>query len=220
VNANSSRPGAALASQNALVSHYFEFARHTVIESETAVPHPETPTYIAAAIILVVGAVEAYLNIAGRLTIEQQRDFSHAKRIQTDLDERVGFGKKLRTWPQLLFGQPLDFASGTPREFASLVELRNHLMHFTSTYDQIQLDNVTIRGVTDMTKFYQLDAAAGRAAVDLAECMIFDLIRLQGLSEERVLLAGTYWTGRPPSENELERARSRDRSKLSGHPIH
>jgi membrane protein implicated in regulation of membrane protease activity len=66
-----------------------------------------------------------------------------------------------------------------------------------------------------MTKFYQLDAAAGRAAVNLAESMIFELIRLQDLSEERVLLAGTTWTGRPAFPEEPEAARSRDRAKAS-----
>jgi hypothetical protein len=86
-------------------------------------------------------------------------------------------------------------------------------MHFTSTYDTLQVENVTLRGLTDMTRFYHLDAAAGRNAVDLAESTIFELIRLQGLSEERVLLAGTMWSGRPAFPQELETARARDRSR-------
>jgi hypothetical protein len=215
---SSSRPGATLATPHALVSHYFEFARRTVIESESTALDSERPTYIAAAIILVVGAVEAYLNIAGRLMVEQKREFIHAGRIQDDLESKVSFGRKLRTWPELLFGRPLPMQAETPKAFLALVELRNHLMHFTSTYDHIEFGNVTIRGLTDMTKFYELDSTVGRAAVDLAESMLFELIRLQDLSEERALLAGTMWSGRPVSPEELEAARSRDRARTSSPP--
>jgi hypothetical protein len=205
-------PNATLASQHALVSHYFQFARRTVMEAESLPPDSDRPTFIAAAIILVVGAVEAYLNIVGRLWVEQVPDFEHADRIRKDLARRVPFGTKLRTWPEMLFGQPLALDAGTPKEFVELVELRNYLMHFTSTYDTLQVENVPIRGLTDMTRFYQLDAPAGRSAVDLAESTIFELIRLQGLSEERVLMAGTMWSGRPAYPQELESARARDRS--------
>lgn len=201
-----------LASQHALVSHYFQFARRTVIEAESLLPDSDRPTFIAAAIILVVGAVEAYLNIVGRLWVEQVPRFQHADRIRDDLERRVPFGKKLRTWPELLFGRPLALEAGTPKEFSELVELRNYLMHFTSTYDTLQVDNVTLRGLTDMTRFYRLDAAAGRNAIDIAEATIFELIRLQGLSEEHVILAGTMWTGRPAFPHELASARERDRS--------
>ena len=206
-------PSATLASQHALVSHYFQFARRTVIEAESLPPDSDRPTFIAAVIILVVGAVEAYLNIVGRLWLEQVPNFEHADRIRDDLERRVPFGKKLRTWPQLLFGQPLALDAGTPKEFLELVELRNYLMHFTSTDDTLQVENVTVRGFTDMSRFYQLDAAAGRNAIDLAESTIFELIRLQNLSEERVLLAGTMWTGRPALPQELEAARARDRAR-------
>src|SRR5262245_17049020 len=119
-------PDLTLASQHALVSHYFQFARRTVSEAESLPPDSDRPTFIAAAIILVVGAVEAYLNILGRLWVEQVQGFEHTARIRADLESRVPFGKKLRTWPQLLFRQPLTFDVGTTKEFLDLVELRNH----------------------------------------------------------------------------------------------
>ena len=206
----SSRPDGTLASPHSLVSHYFQFARRA---ADTVASEPfesDRCTHVAVIVIMVVGAVEAYLNALGRLWVEQDADFVHADRIRKDLENRVPFGKKLKTWPELLFGRRMEYGSGVPQEFLQLVELRNHLMHFTTTYDHVSYDNVTIKGLTDMTRFYSLVPEDGKSAVDLAECMIFELIRLQGLSEEHVLLAGTRWTGRPAFPEELEVARARD----------
>lgn len=206
----SSQPDATMASPHSLVSHYFQFARRAADAVASEPFESDRCTQVAVVVIMVVGAVEAYLNAAGRLWVEQDADFVHAERIRRDLNNRAPFVKKLKTWPKLLFGRRVEYGSGVPQKFLQLVELRNHLMHFTITYDHVSYDNVTIKGLTDMTRFYSLVPEDGKAAVDLAECMIFELIRLQGLSEERVLLTGTLWTGRPALPEELETARARD----------
>ena len=199
-----------LATPQTLVSHYFQFSRRIVADATSQQFDSERCTNVAVAVIMVVGAVEAYLNAVARLRVEQNPSYEHDNQIRADLENRTPLRRKLKSWPEMLFGGKLDLGSGVPQEFLELVELRNHLMHFTTTYDQVQVDNLTIKGLTDLTRFYSLTPVDGQNAVNVAEQMILGLIRLQQLSEEEVLLAGTLWTGRPVFPPELEAARARD----------
>ena len=201
-----------LGSANLIVSSYFQFARETAAALRgDALGHREQ-AMIAVGIIIVVSAVEAYLNVAGRLRVEQDPRFEHGDRIRKDLEERVPLREKLKKWPMLLFGKRLDFSQGPGQEFLALLDRRHGLLHFPPSYESATVGNVTLRGLQDVTTFTSLRPGHLTRAHDTAEGMIAELIRPQGLSEERVLLATTHWTGRPPFPDELERARAADRS--------
>ena len=200
-----------LASLNTIVSSYFDFARQTADQLRHPTPVSDVQLQVAVALIMLVGAVEAYLNIAGRMWIEQVPGFAHAEQIRQDLAQRRSFMRKLKTWPELLFGKPLDLSAGKMQAFLGLVERRNSLLHFTTTHESAGYDNVRIHGLADISFYASLKPEDLFAAIDTAEDAIGELIRQQGgLNEERVLMAKTYWSGRPVFPDELERARKLD----------
>lgn len=191
-------PDRILASPNGIVSAYFDFARRTAADLSTLDPRDREPLPIAVAIIMLVGAVEAYLNIVGRMWVEQHAEFPHAEKIIEDLDKRRSLDAKLKSWPKLLFGNALDLSSGAPQEFTRLVKTRNKLMHFTTTHESLSYENVTLNGLADITFYASLKPPDLTKAIDTAEETIGALVRLQdGLTEETILLAKTFWTGRP-----------------------
>src|SRR6266487_4418331 len=200
-----------LASPNTIVSSYFDFARQSADQLRTPTPLQDVQLQVAVSLIMLVGAVEAYLNIAGRMWIEQHSELAHADQIRQDLAQRRSFMRKLKSWPELLFGKPLDLSSGKMRAFLGLVERRNRLLHFTTTHESMGYENVLIHGLADISFYASLTSADLLAGIDTAEDAIGELIRLQGgLNEERVLMAKTYWCGRPVFPEELEKARKID----------
>jgi len=200
-----------LASPNMIVSSYFDFARQTADQLRQPKPLMDVQFLVAVSIIMLVGAVEAYLNIAARSWIEQHHEFPHAAQIREDLASRRTFMRKLKTWPELLFGEPLDFSGGRMQTFLALVERRNSLLHFTTTHESAGYENVRIHGLADISFYASLTPSDLLKAIDAAEDAIGELIRAQGgLSEERVLMAKTYWSGRSVFPDELKRARQAD----------
>jgi|SRR2546422_6263185 len=200
-----------LASPNTIVSSYFDFARQTGDHLRHSPPLVDIQLQVAVSLIMLVGAVEAYLNIAGRMWIEQHSEVAHADQIRQDLAQRRSFTRKLKSWPELLFGKPRDLSTDRMQVFLKLVERRNLLLHFTTTHESMGYENVQIHGLADISFYASLTLADLFAAIGTAEDAIGELIRVQGgLNEERVLMAKTYWSGRPVFPDELEAARRLD----------
>ena len=185
-----------LASHNHIVRSYFDIARKTAHEVVNSTLENDKCSKSAVTILMSVAAVEAYINIFGRMWVEQIPGFVHAKKILDDLKNRKFITYKIRTWPKFFFGKNLDLAHGGGRDFLELIEKRNYLLHFTSDYHTLQFENVTIKGLVDSTVFDSLTAADAVDAICKAEGFIEAWIRLQRLEEYNVVNATASWTGK------------------------
>ncbi|MBP1152362.1 hypothetical protein [Methylocaldum sp. RMAD-M] len=184
-----------LGSHNHIVWSYFDIARLIAHEAETSSSDSVKRSKSAVVFLMAVAAVEAYINIFGRMWVEQDTDFSHATQIRDDIKNKKFITYKIKTWPQLFFGKGLDLSQGAGQEFLALVEKRNRLMHFTSDYHTYQCENVTIKGLVDSTVFDSLTPKDAEKAIYVAESFIEAWIRLQGLKEQHVKAATAHWTG-------------------------
>lgn len=161
-----------LAPHNHIVRSYFDIARKITLEAASSASDTDRRSKSAVSVLMVVAAVEAYINIFGRMWIEQAPDFINAGKIAEDLDGRKPITHKIREWPKLFFGKGLDLSGGIGQDFLKLIEKRNRLMHFTSEYHAFQLENVTIKGLIDITTFDSLAPKDAEEAIYVAEGFI------------------------------------------------
>ena len=123
----------------------------------------------------------------------------HEGLITRDLRRRASLDHKLRRWPHVVFGRPLELDDPMVRSFLALKERRNALMHFTSTHETLTGDGFEIQGLADTSVFDDLTAADAAAALEVAEGMLCVLLRYRGIPEARLPAALHLWTGLPPS---------------------
>ncbi|MEO5954072.1 MAG: hypothetical protein ABIR36_00030 [Nitrospiraceae bacterium] len=184
-----------LASHNHIVWSYFDIARKIAQEAAGSASDSDRRSKSAVSVLMVVAAVEAYINIFGRMWVEQEPDFIHAREIVKDLSTRKPITHKIKSWPQLFFKKSLDLSGGIGQEFLELIGKRNHLMHFTSDYHTFQFESMTIKGLIDITVFDALAPKDAEEAIYIAEGFIEAWIRLQGFEENHVRSTTASWTG-------------------------
>lgn len=184
-----------LASHNHIVWSYFDIARTIAQEAKLSTAQGVKRSKSAVVVLMAVAAVEAYINIFGRMWAEQETGFDHAAQILEDISNKRFITHKIKKWPQLFFGKGLDLSQGSGQEFMALIEKRNRLMHFTSGYHTFQFENVTIKGLVDSTVFDSLTSEDAEKAIYIAEGFIESWIKLQGLEEKHVKAATAHWTG-------------------------
>ena len=184
-----------LASHNHIVRSYFDVARKLTQEAADSTSDADRRSKSAVSVLMAVAAVEAYINIFGRMWISQIPNFINAGKIVEDLNKRKPITHKIKTWPKLFFGKGIDLSEGIGHDFLELIETRNRLMHFTSDYHTVQFENVTIKGLIDITAFESLTPEDAEEAIYIAEGFIEAWIRLQGFQEHHVKSATAHWTG-------------------------
>jgi hypothetical protein len=183
-------------SPNRLIWQYFKALRRLVggLNSDETLMKQD----VTVCIILAVAAVEAFLNIFFRVVVSETGFTQHEQRVLDDLTKRRSLDHKLKTWPEDILGQSLDFATPTPQAFLALKHRRNALMHFTSSHQTLKSADYEIRGLADTTVFDTLSSNDAESALQAAEGMVCELLRLRGTPENQLPQALHMWTGKVP----------------------
>jgi hypothetical protein len=183
-----------------MVSRYSACLRRLVLAVQLQKDGDEQRENIALCIFLAVTVVEPFMNLFFRILIEESEHQAHRARILDDLNRRISLDKKIRSWPELLFGRQWDLSSGTGKAFADLKEKRNALMHFTSTHESIsEIPGILIHGLADTEVFDSLQSCDADVALKVAEDSICDILQLSGQTEKEQLGGLHLWTGKVPS---------------------
>ncbi|MBX3332437.1 MAG: hypothetical protein KF722_18720 [Nitrospira sp.] len=196
-----------LAAHNSIVRSYFDIARKIAVEAADSLSEDDKRSRVSVVVVMAVAAVEAYINIFGRMWIAQAPDFIFAEKITDDLKSKRFITYKIKTWPKLLFSQDFDLLQGACKDFLELIEKRNRLMHFTSDYHTAQSGNVAIKGLIDIAAFDSLTPKDAEEAIHIAERFIEAWIRLQGIEGNHVMSATAHWTGNRTVSDELAQER-------------
>lgn len=184
-----------LGSHNYMVSNYFDIAHSIAIETLDEKDKKIINSKTALVIIMSVSAVEAFINIFGRLWVEQNSTFKHSDKILMDLNKKRFITQKIKEWPQLFFDEKLDLSKGTGQDFINLIEKRNALMHFEATYETLEIDNFTLKGLVDISLYNSLQSKDALSALDVSKCFIESWITLQGFEKEHVKASTQHWIG-------------------------
>ena len=138
-----------LSSPNKMVWSYFSALRRMCLQVEEHSFDRHKKEDAALCVITAVTVVEVFLNLYFRVLISEN-PYKHAKeRIQNDLNRKVTLDRKLKKWPEVVFGNKIDYGSGAGQKFIKLKELRNELVHFSSTWETIEVPGVVIHGQAD-----------------------------------------------------------------------
>lgn len=92
------------------------------------------------AVIQAVTVGEVFLNLWFRVRVENHP--GHRSSLLADLQARKGLEHKLKKWPPRYLSHTLNLATGPGRAFWELKELRNSLVHFTSSFEDVHTGSV------------------------------------------------------------------------------
>lgn len=107
---------------------------------------------------MAVTTVETFYNIYFSILVSNNKYQKHKERIFGDIkNSKFSFEKKLKEWPILFFGKNISFGKGIGQKFSKLKELRISLLHFLPEYKTIELPNIKIKSVLDISIYEDLD---------------------------------------------------------------
>ena len=186
-------------SPNHLVWEYFFTLRRLANEAEKSESEELSRQRTALTVIMAVTMVEVFLNLFFRVRVSEPHSMQHQTQFLADLNGRMSLDKKIRRWPSRILDKELQLDSGPGKQFMELKELRNSLVHFTSTHESVDLGDVQIHGLADSSAYDTLSARHATNALLVAESVVEAIFRLAGLTEEQVPHAMHAWTGKVAS---------------------
>lgn len=192
-----------LSSPNRIVWNYFEALRRRVAAVPEKCDEPTARQDIVVCTMLAVLTVETFLNVYLRVVVSEDAFRQHEAGLLADLRRRRSLDYKLRSWPTRILGKSLDATSPIPARFLGLKDRRNQLMHFTSTHETVQWIEgesraIVVQGLADTTTFDSLDRDDATGALEVAEGMVCEILRLRGIPDEQLPAALHLWTGKVP----------------------
>jgi len=181
-----------------MVWSYFSALRRMCYQVEEHNSDGHKKEDAALCIITAVTVVEVFLNVYFRILISEN-PYKHAEdRIKNDLKRQTSLDRKLKEWPEEVFGKKIDYGSGAGQKLMKLKNLRNALVHFSSTWETIEIQGITIHGLADISAFESLGQHSAIQALETAEEFLAEVFRLRGIKEADILGELHSWTGQPP----------------------
>ena len=184
-------------SPNTMVMEYWQLLSDLVYPEHPKTDPNDIRRQVALTVLLSVTAVETFVNIYFRLLVSQDAFKNYERRIINDLKHRISLEEKLVKWPKLLFGREFDQSKGIGQEFKELKDLRNKLMHFTTSHETLKIGEIEIHGLSDISFYHKLTTEDSLRAETVAHRTMAEVIRLSGKSEEEVKAEMLRYTGWP-----------------------
>ena len=189
-------------SPNRIVWDYF-WSLRLLEENARKAPSAELARQSTAlAVVMAVTVVEVFLNLWFRVRIEERNNPGERDAFLKELAARISLDRKVKQWPPRYLAGALNFTSGAGAEFMKLKELRNSIIHFTSSHESVDLGNVAIHGLAETTEYDSLTAANASWALQTAEELVAEVFRLAGIATNEVPNALHAWAGRVPVSQE------------------
>ena len=183
-----------LASPNTLLWNLHDAIKWQVRLAKNATDAEQKKHIAIICIILSVALVEAFSNVFFRLLIEEPK-FAHLRdQVLKELDES-SLDFKIKEWPRRFFGAGIDFGKGLGQEFINLKDMRNWLMHFTTTHETFTQETITFQGMADISRYDQLGVNDSINALLTSEQMIVEVLQLHGIPNDQMERELDYWLG-------------------------
>ncbi len=185
-----------LVTPNHVIWEYFSSLRQLVEAAKEARNQELCRQAAALAIIMGVTVGEVFLNVWFRVHVEERHGKTERDAFLKDISPPFkSLERKLKDWPKQYLGKELDLLSGPGRAFMDLKDLRNSIVHFTSTHEAITYDNVSIHGLANFTTYNALNDESAIAAFETATAFVVEIFKLAGVSPRDIPHNLHAWTG-------------------------
>lgn len=188
------------ASPNTMSNEYFRILERLVyglgsLEDEAAVRQQ-----VALSIFQAVTTVETFLNLYFRLIVSEKEFHKHEPYFLKTIQNRKSLDFKLKDWPRTILEKELNLGSGVGKEFTELKNLRNSLMHFTSSHDSVDIPGAQVQGMVNIEIYERLKKEDAENVLELAYGFISEVFRLRGVKESDIPHTLSLWSGKPPMQ--------------------
>jgi len=183
--------------QHMIWEYYASLRRQAARAAETIERHEPQETSLT--VIMAITVVEIFFNLYFRVIVSEPAFQEHEYKLVKDLNERISLEKKLRTWPKRILGKGIDFDSEHVKAFLELKELRNSLVHFTSTHTSIELPGpIFIKGLADTSSYSSLTAEVAIRCPEVVRGFAYEVFRVRGIDVGKREHSFHSWFGEPP----------------------
>jgi hypothetical protein len=183
---------------------YFDSLRRVVNGAATVQDPTQQKDEIVLSLFLAVAAVEIFVNIYFRVLVSQDGFQKHEQMVFDDLNVNSpggprGLDYKLRHWPaKILGGRSLAWQAGSAKEFYEIRDIRNALMHFTSSHETATFPNMIVEGMANTTIYDALTPQDASKALNAAEGIVAEILLRSGWTTEQIPQGLHSWTGKVP----------------------
>jgi hypothetical protein len=185
-----------LASSNSMVREYLEILRRISSGLSSVADENELRQNICLCILLAVTTVETFLNLFFQIQVNQSKFRQHKRYILDCLTKRKSIDYKIKNWPEKVFDKSVDFTKGIGKDFLELKELRNQLMHFSSS-ETFSIDGVDLHNVSDISFYDSLKMRDAEKAYSTVFGIIEEILKLSGLTGPQLSGRMLHWTAVP-----------------------
>lgn len=191
-------------SPNKVIWEYFDCLREMVRNVQDAPDDKNIRRKVLPCVFMSIAIVEIFLNTYFRILAEKASCPNCREQTLKEIDGRTSLDFKLKTWPTRFFKKEINFGQGIGQRFMNLKELRNRLMHFKSSYDTVNLPGqIQLQGMVDISSYDGLDKNIAIESLMVAEEMLEEIFRLEGISADQIKHAMHSWTGKVPVIEEI-----------------
>src|ERR1043166_4251732 len=192
----STRPNKVFASPNKILWQFHSSLNRQIALATSATNADECREYVALCIVLSVTLVETFLNLFFRILVSEVGFTQFGNEVLRDFEKEASLGHKIKEWPKLLVDSGIDLSQGIGQKFIQLKALRNWLMHFTSSFETFSFDNITIQGLADISRYEELKIEDATEALNTAEGIIAEILRMRGARVEDIPSQLLSWIGK------------------------
>lgn len=184
---------------NGVVWEYFEIVRLAALRARDVSPEILMRQEVATCIVMSVTAVEVFFNLYFRIVVEEEGSETEKKSLLNYLSTRKGVEFKLKNWPLKILGKRIDPNSEAIINFERLRKFRNSIVHFTSSYETIEIpgSNITFRGMANTSEYFSLKPNDAKDALNTAIAVVSEVFLLRGVKPEDLQPTLLGWCGMP-----------------------
>lgn len=180
--------------QHMIWEYYASLKRQTARAAESIERYEPQDTSLA--VILTVTVAEIFFNLYFRVIVSEPAFQEHEDKLLKELNGRISLEQKMRKWPKRILGEDLNFDSDHIKAFTELKNLRNSLVHFTSTHTSIELPGpIIISGLADTSIYSSLTAEVAIHCPEIIRGFAYEVFRVRGIENRE--WAFHSWFGEP-----------------------
>jgi hypothetical protein len=180
---------------NGMVLEYIKILDRVVNELNSISDKRVRVQNILLSILLSIAVVETFINLFFQVTVLKSPYSLHKEFIANSLKSFKSIDFKIKKWPKMVFGKELDLTTGIGKQFVDLKNLRNRLMHF-STLGNVKIDGKGFDTFSDISFYESLEIPDAHNASNVAEETILEILKLSGLTGDKLTSQRLRWTGK------------------------